>query len=185
MFLFAQTPTQTWMFAPLVDYHSGGPPAALEPFSENIVAWNFTLATYIGAGVGACYRGNELYDSPPVQAMVQMWTQFWVQYRTILTQDIIHVRRPDMQSIDSILHVSANKTDEVAGLAMFYNPSLAHQNATFDLNLYYTGETDSVAVTIEEGPTQTVALARDYTVPVSIALGPQQVSYAVFRRIAH
>lgn len=47
---FTSTPTAVWMFAPLVDYHSGGPPAALEPFSSHTDAWEWTLATYLGAG---------------------------------------------------------------------------------------------------------------------------------------
>lgn len=54
---FPRIPTQ----APLVVYHSGGEPAALEPFAEHVDAWEWTLATYLGAGVGACYRGNELF----------------------------------------------------------------------------------------------------------------------------
>lgn len=171
------------MFAPLLDYHSGGPAAALEPFSDNAEAWNFTLAMYLGAGVGACYRGNELYDSPAVMAIVQRWTKFWVQYRSILTQDIIHVRRPDMQSIDSLLHVSANASDTVAGLAMFYNPSLTAQNATFDLDMYYTGETGSVTVSVEEGAPTTMTLARDYSITLAVSLGPREVTYAVIRRL--
>ncbi len=46
----AEIPTETWMFAPLVDYHGGGAPAALEPFADNIDAWEWTLATHLGAG---------------------------------------------------------------------------------------------------------------------------------------
>ena len=41
------------MFSPLVDYHSGGAAAALEPFAATGNAWEFTLANYVGAGVGA------------------------------------------------------------------------------------------------------------------------------------
>jgi hypothetical protein len=47
-------------------------------------------------------RGDRLYDSPAVQAMVQKWTLFWVQHRRILTEDIIHVRSPSYSGIDAI-----------------------------------------------------------------------------------
>lgn len=69
-----------------------------------------------------------LQDTPAVQTMVAKWTQFWVQYRSILTQDIVHVKRPDMQSIDSLMHVSANTSMDVAALAMVYNPTLVNQS---------------------------------------------------------
>ena len=47
--------------------HGGGTAAALEPLSEHITAWEWTLGTFLGHGRGACYRGNQLYDSPAVQ----------------------------------------------------------------------------------------------------------------------
>eukprot|EP00040_Diaphanoeca_grandis_P017630 m.92314 g.92314 ORF g.92314 m.92314 type:complete len:970 (+) comp26538_c0_seq3:131-3040(+) len=180
---FAQTPTQTWMFAPLIDYHSGGAPAALEPFTQHSQAWEWTLATYIGAGVGACYRGNELYDTPQVKAIVSKWTLFWVKYRSILTQDIIHVQRPDMQSVDVLMHVTANKTEPIAALAVFYNPSMMSQNSTFDLNLYYTGETGSVKVLMEDvQPARIVPLERDYSISVAVNMAPRTITYVVVRR---
>jgi hypothetical protein len=57
-------------FVPLVDYHGGGAAAAFEPLSDNIVDYEWALAQYLGAGVAACYRGYELYDSPETKAMV-------------------------------------------------------------------------------------------------------------------
>jgi hypothetical protein len=73
--------------------HAGGAAAALEPFAENIEAWEWTLGTFLGHGRGACYRGDRLFDTPLVQSMVTKWTTFWVKYRAILIQDIIHIRR--------------------------------------------------------------------------------------------
>jgi hypothetical protein len=67
------------------------------PFDERVksfCALRCILCRYIGAGVGACYRGDELYDTPEVMKMVQKWTTVWSRYRTILTQDIVHVKRP-------------------------------------------------------------------------------------------
>ena len=63
--------------------------------------------------------------------MVTKWMGFWKQYRSILVQDIIHVKRPDMQSLDCIMHVTANATAHlgIVALAMVYNPSLRPQSA--------------------------------------------------------
>ena len=33
----------------------------------------------------------------------QMWTGFWQIYRTILVKDVVHVKRPDYQSIDAVM----------------------------------------------------------------------------------
>jgi hypothetical protein len=81
--LWTETPTQAWMFAPLDDYHAGGAAAALEPFAQNIQAWNWTLATFLGHGRGACYRGDHLFDTPQVQAMVGFWAAFWEKYHLL------------------------------------------------------------------------------------------------------
>ncbi len=59
--------------------------------------YNRALAQYLGAGVAACYRGYRLYDNNNTKAMVKKWVDFYKKYRDILTSDIIHVRRPDMQ----------------------------------------------------------------------------------------
>ena len=176
------TPTQTWMFAPLVPYHSGGASAALEPFAQTGDAWEWTLASYLGAGVTACYRGDRLFDNDQTKAMVTKWMGFWNRYRAILVQDVIHVRRPDMQSIDVLLHVSANATDEIAAIAMLYNPALIPQSATVQLPLYYTGEGDAVTVSREEAAPAPATLARDYSLAVSVELKPLGVTYFVIRR---
>jgi hypothetical protein len=79
-------PTQGWMYVhssasllfslyckrqvPLVDYHLPGADSRFEPLSENILDYEWALAQYLGAGVAACYRGFELYDSPATRTMV-------------------------------------------------------------------------------------------------------------------
>ena len=127
------------MFAPLVDYHGGGPAAALEPFSQTGHAWEMTLANYLGAGVGACYRGDRLYDTPAVRDMVHTWVSWFKANRRILTSDLIHVKRPDGQSIDGIVHVDASATSGDIALAAFFNPTSTTLNATIMLPLYYAG----------------------------------------------
>ena len=183
--LWTETPTQAWMFAPLDDYHAGGAGAALEPFAQNAQAWNWTLGTFIGHGRGACYRGDHLFDTVEVQKMVAFWTQFWLKYRAILIQDIIHIRRPDMQSIDSVMHVTANRSASVCALAMYYNPSLFKQSITLKLPLYYTGETDAVLLEWNgAGAMRRMTLARDYSIVVNVTLGPREIGFSVAHRLS-
>ena len=63
-----------------------------------------------------------MYDSPAVEAMVKIWTGFWQTYRTILVKDVVHVKRPDYQSIDAVMHVDANRS-ALCALLMVYNPT--------------------------------------------------------------
>jgi hypothetical protein len=84
--------------------------------------------------------------------MVTKWATFWTKYRRILTEDIIHLRRPTVSTIDAIMHVSSVKQhpeDDVAGLAMVYNPTDVPVNTTIRLPCYYMGITDVALV--EEG----------------------------------
>ncbi len=55
--------------------------------------WNHLILP----GVSACYRGYRVYDSDETKALVKKWVDFYKKYRDILTSDIVHVRRPDMQ----------------------------------------------------------------------------------------
>jgi hypothetical protein len=53
---------------------------------------------------------------------------FFQTYRVLLSSDIIHVRRADMQSIDAYLH--ANPTlNPHKGLAMVFNPTAESFNS--------------------------------------------------------
>lgn len=132
---------------------------------------------------GACYRGDRLYDTPATRAMVTKWMAFWSKYRAILTQDIIHVKRPDMQSVDVLLHVSANASEAVCGLAMLYNPTLSELSVTqLALPLYYSGEHEAVLLSQEEGESRTVAVHRDYSIVVNATVPPNGVTYFVIKR---
>jgi hypothetical protein len=69
-------------------------------------------------------RGQRLYD-PEVaasKALVQKWTSFYRTYRQIVTSDIIHVRAPDGQSVDCMLHVNP-RLPQHKGLALLINPT--------------------------------------------------------------
>ena len=55
-------PTAGWMFLPLVVYHGGGAAAQFEPLSRHRVEYEWALAQYFSAGIGAIVRGYRLYD---------------------------------------------------------------------------------------------------------------------------
>ena len=90
-------PTQGWMFVPIVVYHGGGDAAMFEPLEKHLLEYEWALAQYLGYGVAACYRGNALYDGPMSETLVKKWVSFYKLYRDILTSDIVHIRRPDLQ----------------------------------------------------------------------------------------
>ena len=116
--------------------------------------------------------------------MVTRWMTFWVKYRSVLAQDVVHIRRPDMQQIDAMLHVDPNATAEVCGLMMVFNPAFGGGNATARLRvpLYYTGEADAVMLAQEEGPPRRTPLRRDFSVAVEVSLPPLGITYFVIRR---
>jgi hypothetical protein len=57
-------------------------------------------ALWYGAGIQACWRGYRLYDVPATQSVVKYWSSWFQAHRAILTSDIIHIRRSDMQVRD-------------------------------------------------------------------------------------
>ena len=88
--------------------------------------------------------------------MVKKWVDFYKTYRDILTSDVVHVRRADLQSIDSFMHV--NPYIENKALAMVFNPTNEHiiKNLTFPM--YYAGIRDKAMVSEMGG------MAKEYTV---------------------
>ncbi|MDE3165720.1 MAG: alpha-galactosidase [Acidobacteriota bacterium] len=163
-----KTPSMGWMFVPLVQYQGGGAAATLEPLKEHLDYYERHLETNFTAGVQACYRGPRLYDSPETRAVVKRWVDFYKQHRAILESDIIHVRRPDGRDYDAILHV--NPALKEKGLAVVHNPLEVPVTRTIRLPLYYTGLTDAAVVRVEGGAGRRVAIARDYTAPVTVTV---------------
>jgi hypothetical protein len=172
--------------APL-DPYGGGGSNGLEPLSQNIEAYNWTLGSYLGYGLsGACFRGHRLYDSPAVEAMVRVWAKFWQTHRTILAMDVIHLRRPDYQSIDAVMHVDGNRSRTTCGLVMAYNPTDFAMRTTLQLDVWYTGEGTAVLVTEHDRAPSAhdrVAIARDFTIPLDVVLPARGMTYFVLRRL--
>lgn len=174
---YAKIPTQGWMFVPLVDYHGGGDAAAFEPMSQHLPEYNMALAQYLLAGVAACYRGFRLYDTPEVQAVVTHWVSVYKQYREIITSDIVHVRRPDGQSMDAFMHVNAFAMDGTQAFAAVFNPTLFNLTQTLQFNLYYAGISTTALVSHEGSPAQPYTVARDYSIAITVTLPPQSVTW--------
>ena len=76
---------------------TGGEAAEFDPMSHYLLQYEWAMAQYLSYGVAACYRGPRLYDSVQSLAIARKWVGFYKKYRDIVTSDIVHVRRPDMQ----------------------------------------------------------------------------------------
>ena len=174
---FHYTPTVGWMIMPLTTYHTwpDGPAATFEPVSKHKVAFNWALSQYFGAGVSACYQGYHLYDSEETKEMVVKWVSFFKKYRDILTSDTIHVRRPDMQGLDAILHVNPRLTNK--GLLMVYNPTNVKTVQRLRISLYYTGLTVQATFCEQAANCSVVKMDRGYNAHVQVELGPLGVTW--------
>ena len=172
-----KSPSMGWMFVPLVEYQGGGAAATIEPLNEHIDDYREHLMDCLLYGVQACYRGPRLYDSPTVRKMVQNSVAFFKKYRAILQSDIIHLRRPDGEDWDGILHV--NPALHHCGLAAFFNP-LAHDiTRTINIPLYYTGLTKSAMVSVDGERARKYVLNRQYGITITITIPAHSLSWCV------
>lgn len=163
-----KTPSMGWMFVPLTEYQGGGEAATIEPLKDHLPHYETRLANLFGAGVQACYRGPRLYDCDDTQAVVKKWVSFYKQHRAILDSDLIHLRRPDARDWDGWLHVNPGLSEKA--LAVIYNPLGQQVERTIRLPLYYTGLTEEGVIHFEDGKSQKLVLARDYSGEVSIKI---------------
>jgi hypothetical protein len=161
-----KTPSMGWMFVPLTEYQGGGAAATIEPLKDHLPHYETRLANLFGAGVQACYRGPRLFDSDQTKAVVKHWVDFYKQHRAILDSDIIHLRRADARDWDGWLHVNPHLAER--GLAVFYNPLETPLERRIRLPLYYTGLQDKAVVRWENGKSEKIALARDYSAVVEV-----------------
>jgi hypothetical protein len=162
------TPSMGWMFVPLTEYHGGGAAATIEPLSEHLEHYNQRLANLFGAGVQACYRGPRLYDTDSTKAVVKRWVDFYRKYRPILDSDVIHLRRPDGQDWDGLLHVNPSLPQK--GFLMVYNPLDVPVEKDIWVPLYYTGLTKKAIVKEQDQSPETCHLARDYTIRLHVRI---------------
>ncbi|WP_188504140.1 hypothetical protein [Parapedobacter pyrenivorans] len=167
-----KTPSMGWMFVPLVEYHGGGPAATIEPLHDHLPHYEQRLANLFGAGVQACYRGPQLYDTPETKVLVKKWVDFYKRHRRILDSDIIHLRRPDGRDYDAILHV--DPMGEEKGLLMVYNPLDTPIERTLTVDLYYTGLRDKATVSTNDGGSKVMSLdGTSLQLPITIPANGQ------------
>jgi len=174
---FTKTPSIGWMFLPLTEYHSGGEKAVFEPLQDHLAEYSWGLAQYLGAGVGACYRGHRLYDSPSTRTMVRTWVTFYKKHREVLGADLVHIRRPNMQGLDAWLHVNPGGKEK--GLVMVFNPTGERITSNLSVSLYYTGIVKVARVSQLEGDWTEHLLSRDYRISLPVDLGPVSLTYYV------
>lgn len=163
-----KTPSMGFMFVPLTQYHGGGEAATIEPLNEHLDHYETRLRNLFGAGVQACYRGPRLYDTEATKELVNQWVAFYKKYRQILDSDIIHLRRPDGQDWDGIMHV--NPSLKQKGFISVYNPLDVPIRKEIKIPLYYTGLTDKVTVKEQDQNVQVYVLERDYSVTIPITI---------------
>jgi len=150
-----------WMFVPLTQYHGGGDAATIEPLNDHLDHYEAMLASNLGAGVQAVYRGHRLFDTDRVQQRVKHWVDWYKKYRHILESDIIHAssRRPDGQSPDWVFH--ANPTLPQKGIWVGFNPLEKSVRRPLKINVYYTGLKDKLVVLPEGNAAQKQVLKID------------------------
>jgi hypothetical protein len=163
-----KTPSMGWMHVPLVEYQGGGAEATIEPLKDHLPHYGQRLADLFGAGVQAAWRGSRLYDAPQTLDLVKKWVSFYKKHRAILDADIIHVKRPDGNDLDAILH--ADPANSEKGLLMIYNPTNHDIKKDLTINIYYTGLSGSAVISENDGSGRRFKISRNYevTLPVSV-----------------
>ncbi len=175
-----KTPSMGWMFVPLVQYHGGGAAATIEPLHEHIDDYREHIMDCLLYGVQACYRGPRLYDTPTVRKMVQTCVKFFKKHRAILQSDIVHLRRPDGEDWDGILHV--NPSLHECGLAAFFNPLQHSITRTIQLPLYYTGLTTSAMVSTEGKRAKKYRLNRQFGIAIEVTIPAHGFTWCIITR---
>ncbi len=163
-----KTPSMGWMFVPLTQYQGGGAAATIEPLNEHLDHYQRMIASNLGAGVQACYRGPRLYDTDETKAMVKAQVDWFKAHREVLEGDLIHLRRADGRDIDYWLNVNPGGKEK--GLLMVYNPLDHEVCKTINVPLYYTGLERKARIQQEDGAGKEYTLRRDYSVDLEVAV---------------
>lgn len=175
-----KTSSMGWMFVPLTEYQGGGAAATIEPLKDHLAHYETRLSNLFGAGVQACYRGPRLYDTDQTKSVVKHWVDFYKQHRAILDSDLIHLRRADARDWDGWLHVNPELAE--CGLAAFYNPLEVPIEREIRLPLYYTGLQDTAALRWENGKTEEVRLARDFSAAIKVNIPARNRTWVLIKR---
>ena len=172
-----KTPSMGWMFVPLTEYHGGGEAATIEPLDLHRDHYGTMLASNLGAGVQAAYRGERLYDTASTRSVVTKWVNWYKSFREILESDVIHgsSRRADGRDLDWYFHANSNL--ETKGMLVVFNPLQKAVQKMIFLNVYYTGIEGEIIVRGGYGFNQTVVKDRDDRIKLSIEVPAGGVSW--------
>jgi hypothetical protein len=172
-----KNPSMGWMFVPLTEYHGGGAAATIEPLAEHLDHYELMLASNLGYGAQACWRGPRLYDNEATRALVKKWVDWYKQYRAILESDVIHSssRRADGQGLDWVLH--ANPHCDPPAMLVVWNPTDQEVAKEIPLDLYLAGLTDRAQVQGGTGGAQELSLDRRSRGRLPVRVAPRGVSW--------
>ena len=163
----------------------GGAAATIEPLDTHLDHYQRMMASNLGLGVQAVYRGHRLYDTPRVRDAVIAWVDWFKHFRDILESDVVHGRRADGRDIDWMLHV--NPQLDTQGMLVVYNPLEVAVTRTIQVPLYLTGIRDQVLIEIASGNTIEASqrrlrrVDRDYMLDMEVEVPAGGMSWYSFR----
>ncbi len=180
-------PSMGWMFVPLTQYHGGGAAATVEPLDEHLDHYEAMLASNLGAGVQACYRGPRLFDTERVRDALKGYVDWFKAHRDILESPIVHdaSRRADGRHLDWILH--ANPKLEERAMLVVYNPSDVEVTRELLVDLRYSGLKERCQISMGTGyltlthSTPELALDERQRTQITITVPPKGMAWCSFR----
>ncbi|MFC5623563.1 hypothetical protein [Algoriphagus winogradskyi] len=174
-----KTSTMGWMFVPLTEYQGGGAAATIEPLNEHLAHYEMMIASNLGAGVQACYRGPRLYDTEETKMMVKKRVEWYKKHRAVLEGDIIHLKRANGIDLDYWLNV--NPSGEEKGMLAVYNPTDHEITKKITVPLYYAGLSDKTKITGSDGSVKELTLNREYEVEVEVIVPANGDAWVIFQ----
>ena len=175
-----KTPRMGWMFVPLTQYHGGGAAATIEPLDEHLDHYERMLDSNLGLGVQACYRGPRLYDT---DRDAGDWSRSGStgsrSYRDILESDVDP--RPPRRRPRPRLDAARQPAPRHKGLLVGLQPAPnTRSTKTSDVNLYYTGLTDTAMVSHADGTPREVLLDSHHRVELAVTVPADGFSWFTF-----
>jgi len=158
----------TWYKNPSMGWVNLNTEAFQGSLEQNLNAYERQFFQMLGSGAEVWVRCARLYDSPNTRTMLGKWVTWYKHYQSILTSDIIHMRRPDGRSPDCILHVNPNLKEKA--MLLVFNPTPSENTKEYVVPLYYSGITKSARIREHEGTIVEYPVDHDGNVHIPITL---------------
>jgi len=172
-----KTSSMGWMLIPLSSYN-GGAASTIEPLDQHRDHYSERFADLVGYGVQACYRGPRLFDTEATKAIVKTWVSFYKTHREVLDGDLIHLRRPNGQDWDGVVHV--NPLGKERAMAFFYNPLGEDITREIRTPLHYAGLSGTAEMSIGGAPAHPLALDKTDTAVVKVTIPAHSHQWVLF-----